>query len=184
MHGEPLDTKITAGVPSSSRGEKRTELQQNVLVKKSVMLKSPERPATPMTPPDDPVKRRLVKKTDTKGDDAFMPVEIEDSDLLHTVNALLNDEIGEEANPWSDESQKTKILTVLDDPKEMKKGRQKKLNSLKEMGVMTAAKRSEAVGRRVIQTRCTLTLAKKCLQSHQKPMNGMSQSCAKTKCGN
>ena len=48
-----------------------------------------------------------------------MPVEIAASDLLHTVNALLNDETGEEAKPWSDESQKTKILTVLDDHKEM-----------------------------------------------------------------
>ena len=28
-----------------------------------------------------------------------MPVEIEDSDLLNTVNTLLNDETGEEANP-------------------------------------------------------------------------------------
>ena len=44
-------------------------------------------------------------------------------------------------------------MTVLDDPKEMKKGRQKELNSLKEMGALTAVKRSEAVGKRVIQTR-------------------------------
>ena len=35
----------------------------------------------------------------------------------------------------------------------MKKGRQKELNSLKEMGVMTAVKRSEAAGKQVIKTR-------------------------------
>ena len=49
--------------------------------------------------------------------------------------------------------EKTKILTVLDDHEEMMKGRQKELNSLKEMSAMTAVKRSEAVGKRVIQTR-------------------------------
>ena len=31
-----------------------------------------------------------------------MPVEVAGSDLLHAVNALLNDETGEEAKPWSD----------------------------------------------------------------------------------
>ena len=35
-----------------------------------------------------------------------MPVGIEDSDLLNTVNTLINDETGEEADPWSDESEK------------------------------------------------------------------------------
>ena len=52
-----------------------------------------------------------MKKTDTKGDDVLMPVEIEDSDLLHKT--------GEKAKPWSDESKKTNILTVIDDHKEM-----------------------------------------------------------------
>ena len=33
------------------------------------------------------------------------------------------------------------------------KGRQKELNSLKEMGAMAILKRSEAVGKRVVQTR-------------------------------
>ena len=45
------------------------------------------------------------------------------------------------------------MLTILDDPKEVMKGRQKELNSLKEMGVMTAAKKTAAAGKRVIQTR-------------------------------
>ena len=46
-----------------------------------------------------------------------------------------------------------KILSILDDYEEMMKGKQKKLNSLKETGTMTVVKRSEAVGKRVIQTR-------------------------------
>ena len=37
-----------------------------------------------------------------------MPVETGDSDLLNTVNTLLTDETGEEAKPWSDESEKPK----------------------------------------------------------------------------
>ena len=45
------------------------------------------------------------------------------------------------------------MLTILDDPKEVMKGRQKELNSLKEMGVVTAVKRTTATGKRVIQTR-------------------------------
>ena len=44
-------------------------------------------------------------------------------------------------------------FTVLDDYEEMMKGRQKELNSLKEMGTMTVVKRTEAVGKRTIQTR-------------------------------
>ena len=113
----------------------------------------PKRPATPVSPPDDPVKRRLLKKTDLKSDDNLMPVEIKDKDLLHTVNTLLNDETGEEEKPWSEEVQKTKILSVLDDHEETMKGRQEELSSLKEMGDMTALSRSDAAGKRVIQTR-------------------------------
>ena len=45
-----------------------------------------------------------------------------------------------------------KILSVLDDYEEMMKGRQKELNSLKEVGSMTVVKGSEAFGKRVIQT--------------------------------
>ena len=46
------------------------------------------------------------------------------------------------------------ILTILDDPREVEKGRQKELNSLKEVGAMAAVKRVEAAGKRVIQTPC------------------------------
>ena len=62
-----------------------------------------------------------------KSEDVLMPVKIEESDLPNTVT-------GEEAETWSDESEKPNILTILDDPKEVKEGRQKELNSLKEYG--------------------------------------------------
>ena len=94
----------------------------------------------------DLVLRRLLKKTDLQSSDVFMTVEINDTDLLHTVNTLLNDETGEEEKPWSEEVQRMKILSVFDDYEEMMKGRQKELNSLQEMGAMTVVKRSEAVG--------------------------------------
>ena len=86
-------------------------------MKKRVMMKPPKWPASPVTPSDDLVKRRLMKKTDAKSNDVLMPKEIEDWDLLNIVNTFLNDETGEEAKTWSDESEKTKILTILDDPK-------------------------------------------------------------------
>ena len=44
-------------------------------------------------------------------------------------------------------------FTVQDDYEEVMKGRQKELNSLQEMGAMTVVKRSEAVGKRAVQTR-------------------------------
>ena len=44
-------------------------------------------------------------------------------------------------------------MTVLHDHKEMMNGRPKELNSLKEVGAMTAVKRSEVVGKGVNQTR-------------------------------
>ena len=56
-----------------------------------------------------------------------------------------------EAN--SNEDNEMPKLTVLDDYEEMMKGRQKEVNSLKEMGTMTGVKRSEAVGKITIQTR-------------------------------
>ena len=52
----------------------------------------------------------------------------------------------------SNEDHEMPKLTILDDHEEMK-GRQKELNSLKEMGAMKVVKRSEAVGKRTIQTR-------------------------------
>ena len=151
MQEEPSDTKMTPGASDSSRGEKRTETQKATSVKKRVTTNSSTEKRT-TTFADEPVKRRLTGKTDTKSDDVLMPLGTEDSDLLNTVNTLLNDETGEEKNPRSDDAEKAKILTILDDPKEVKKRRQKELNSQKEMGVMRAVKRSEAAGKRVIQT--------------------------------
>ena len=64
---------------------------------------------------------------------------------------LTKDENMPEVN--SNEDNDTPKFTVLDDYEEMMKGRQKELNSLKEMGTMTVVKRTEAVGKRTIQTR-------------------------------
>ena len=56
---------------------------------------------------DDPVKRRLLKKTNLLSSDVLMAVEIKDTDLLHTVSTLLNDEV-----------QRMTILSALDDYEE------------------------------------------------------------------
>ena len=74
-----------------------------------------------------------------------------DEHLLNVVKTLTKDENMPEAN--SNEDNEMPKLTVLDDYEEMMKGWQKVLNSLKEMGAMTVVKRSEAVGKRTIQTR-------------------------------
>ena len=50
--------------------------------------------------------RRLLKKTDMQSSDVLMAVEINDADLLHTVNTLLNDETAEEEKPWSEAVQR------------------------------------------------------------------------------
>ena len=74
-----------------------------------------------------------------------------DENLKKVVNTLTENENMPEAN--SNEDNEMPKLTVLDDYEEMMKGMQKELNSLKEMGAMTVVKRSEAVGKRTIQTR-------------------------------
>ena len=141
-------TERTAATSSSSRGEKRTETQENMFVKRWLMVKSPKRPITLVPPPEDPVKRRLLKKTDMRNDELVMNV---DENLLNVVSKLTKDENMPEVN--SDEDNEMPKFTVLDDYEEMMKGRQKELNSLKEMGTMTVVKRTEAVGKRTIQTR-------------------------------
>ena len=134
---------------SSKRGEKRPETQENVFTKKRMMMKSPQRPITLVPLPEDPVKRRLMKKKDLKNDDLVMNVDVH---LLNVVNTLVSDETVPETN-LDEDSEQPKIWTILDDPTEVMKGRPKELNSLKEMGVMTAVKRTTAAGKRVIQTR-------------------------------
>ena len=148
MEGETLPEPDTAATSSSSRGDKRTQTQENVFVKRRLMTKSPKRPITLVPPPEDPVKRRLLKKTVMRNDESVMNV---DDNLLNVVNTLTKDENMPEAN--SNEDNEMPKLTVLDDYEEMMKGRQKELNSLKEMGALTVVKRSEAVGKRTIQTR-------------------------------
>ena len=158
MEGETLPEPDTAAMSSSSRREQRTETQENVFVKRLLMA-SPKRPITLVPPPEDPVKRRLLKKTDMRNDELIMNV---DEHLMNVVSLLTEeseakgaeltkDENMPEAN--SNEDNEMPKLTVLDDYEEMTKGRQKELNSLKEMGTMTVVKRFEAVGKRTIQTR-------------------------------
>ena len=108
---------------SSSRGEKRTETQENVFVKRRLMAKSPKRPTTLVPPPEDPVKRRLLKKTDMRNDESVMNV---DENLLNVVSILTKDENIPEAN--SNEDNEMPKFKVLDDYEEMMKGRQKELN--------------------------------------------------------
>ena len=148
MEGETLPEPDTAATSSSSRGEKRTETQENVFVTRRLMAKSPKRPITLVPPPEDPVKRRLLKKTETRNDESVMNV---DENLWNVMSILTKDENIPEAN--SNEDNEMPKFTVPDDYEEMMKGRQKELNSLKEMGTMTVVKRSEAVGKRTIQTR-------------------------------
>ena len=146
--GKRFKSQTQTSLSSSSRGEKRTETQENVFVKRRLMAKSTKRPITLVPPPEDPVKCRLLKKTDMRIDELVMNV---DEHLVNVVNMLTKDENMPEAN--SNEDNEMPKLTVLDDNEEMMKGRQKELNSLKEMGTMTVVKRSEAVGKRTIQTR-------------------------------
>ena len=100
---------MTPGASSPSRSGKRTETQEATSVKKRLTTRSPTEKRT-ATFADEPVKRRLTRKTDTKNDDVVMPMEIEDSCLLNTVNTLLGDETGVETNPWNDGSGQAKIL--------------------------------------------------------------------------
>ena len=125
-----------------------TEAKENVFVKRRLMAKSTKRPTTSVPPPEDPVKRRLLKKTDMRNDEVVMNV---DQHLVNVVNMLTKDENMPEAN--SNEDNEMPKLTVLVDYEEMMKGKQKELNSLKEMGTMTVVKRPKAVGKRTIQTR-------------------------------
>ena len=89
MEGETLPEPDTTATSSSSRGKKRTETQENVFVKRRLMAKSSKRPITLVPPPEDPVKRRLLKKTDMKNDESVMNV---DENLLNVVNTLTKDE--------------------------------------------------------------------------------------------
>ena len=75
MEEETLPEPDTAAMSSSSRGEKRTETQENVFVKTRLMAKSPKRPITLVPLPEDPVKRGLLKKTDMRNDELVMNVD-------------------------------------------------------------------------------------------------------------
>ena len=136
MEGETLPEPDTAAMSSSSRGEKRTETQENVFVKRQLMAKSPKRLITLVPPPEDPVKRRLMKKKDMRNDESVMNV---DEHVVNVLSMITKDENMPEAN--SNEDNEMPKSTVLDDCEEMMKGRQKELNSVKEMGTMTVVKK-------------------------------------------
>ena len=72
MEEETLPEPDTAATSSSSLGEKRTETQENVFVKRRLMVKSPKRPITLVPPPEDPMKRRMLKNTDIRNDELVM----------------------------------------------------------------------------------------------------------------
>ena len=77
-----------------------------------------------------------MKKTDMRNDEVVMNV---DEHLLNVVNMLTKDENMPVAN--MNEDTEMPKLTVLDENEEMMKGRQRELNSLKEMGTMTVVKK-------------------------------------------
>ena len=89
--------------------------QENVLVKRQLMAKSSKRHVTLVPPPEDPVKRRLLKKTDMRNDESVMNV---DENLLNVVSILTKDENIPVANSNEDNE-----FTVLDDHEEMMKGK-------------------------------------------------------------
>ena len=135
MEEETFPEPDTAATSSSSRGEKRTETQENVFVERRLMAKSRKRPITSVPPPEDPVKRRLLKKTDMGNDEVVMNV---DEHLVNVASMLTKDENMPEAN--SNEDNEMPKLAVLDDYEEMK-GRQKELNSLEENGYDDSCKK-------------------------------------------
>ena len=70
MEEETLLEPDTIATSSSSRGEKHTEIQENVFAKRRLMTKSPKRPITLVPHPEDLVKRRLLKETDMRNDES------------------------------------------------------------------------------------------------------------------
>ena len=62
MEEETLPELDTTTTSSSSRGEKRTETQEDVFVKRRLIRKSPKRPITLVPPLENPVTRRLFEE--------------------------------------------------------------------------------------------------------------------------
>ena len=61
MEGETLPEPDTTATSSSSRGEKRTETQENVFVKRRLITKSTQRPIT-LVPPPESGKTKTVEE--------------------------------------------------------------------------------------------------------------------------
>ena len=123
---EPSDTTMTPQASSSSNSEERTETQEATSVKERLTAKSSTEKA------HSHVCRRTCqtktgKKKKTKNGDVRTPA----------VNTLLSDETRAlETNICTDDSKQANTLTVLDDPGDVKKERQKELNSVRDMGVV------------------------------------------------
>ena len=96
---------------TQQRGRAQAEersAQKHKRTNRRLMAKSPKRPITLVPPPEDPVKRRPLKKTDMRNDESVMNV---DENLLNVVNTLTTDE--PEAN--SNEDNEMPKLTVVED---------------------------------------------------------------------
>ena len=145
--GDASRVRHSSDVELKPRRETHKNARKRVRERR-LMAKSPKRPITLVPPPEDPVKRRLLKKTDMRNDELVINV---NECLQNVVSMFTKGENMPEAN--SNEDNEMPMLTILDDYGEMMKGRQKELNSLKEMGTMTVVIRCEAVGKKTIQTR-------------------------------
>ena len=93
------------------------------------------------------VREKTVDGEVTKATDHTCPSV--NHELSNVVNTLTKDENMPEAN--SNEDNEMPKLTVFDDYEEMMKGRQKELNSQKEMGAMTVVKRIRGVNPWLLQ---------------------------------
>ena len=135
--GDASRARHSSNVELKPRREAHRNTRERVRERRLV-AKSPKRPTTLVPPPEDPVKRRLLKKTEMRNDESVMNV---DENLLNVVSILTKEE-----NIPNEDNEMPKF-TVLDDYEEMMKGKQKEY-SLKEMGTMTVVKRTEAVGKK------------------------------------
>ena len=100
MEGETLPQPDTTATSSSSRErEAHRNTGEWVRDKTADDEVTTKRPITLVPPPEDPVKRRLMKKTDLRNDESVMNI---DENLSNVVNTLTKDETVPETNPDED----------------------------------------------------------------------------------
>ena len=100
------------------------------------MAKSSKRLITLVPPPEDPVKRRLLKKTDMRNDELVMNV---DDHLVFVVNMVTKDENMPEAN--SNEDNEMPKLTVLDDYEDNDEGKAERAELIERSGYDDSCKK-------------------------------------------